>query len=97
VPIPRAAGADEVNNRSIVSALAAVERNALQGRQARLAGAGEPPVTAAQGCGVMAVIEAGERSAAEGRIVLPDFTSAERRAWAEFESKNRSAVPSVDR
>jgi predicted dehydrogenase len=62
-----------------------------------VAGAGEPPVTAAQGCGVMAVIEAGERSAAEGRIVLPDFTSAERRAWAEFESKNRSAVPSVDR
>ena len=41
MPIPRAAGADEVNNRSIVSALAAVERNALQGRQARLAGAGE--------------------------------------------------------
>ena len=62
-----------------------------------VAGAGEPPVTAAQGCGVMAVIEAGERSAAEGRVVLPDFTSAERRAWAEFGSKNRSAVPSVDR
>ena len=37
--MPRAAGADEINNRSIVSALAAVERNALQSRQARLAGA----------------------------------------------------------
>jgi hypothetical protein len=41
VPIPRAAGAYEINNNSIVSALAAVERSALQGRQARLAGAGE--------------------------------------------------------
>jgi predicted dehydrogenase len=62
-----------------------------------IAGGGEPPVTAAQGCTVMSVIEAGERSAAEGRVVTPDFTSAERGAWSEFESKNRSAAPSTSR
>jgi predicted dehydrogenase len=54
---------------------------------------GEPPVTAAQACAVMAVIEAGERSSAGGRVVAPDFTPAERRAWmTEFERKNRSAA-----
>jgi predicted dehydrogenase len=62
-----------------------------------IAGVGEPPVTAVQGCAVMSVIEAGGRSAAEGRVVTPDFTPAERRAWSEFESKNRSATPSLDR
>ena len=62
-----------------------------------VAGGGELPVTPAQGCGVMAVIQAGERSAAEGRVVVPDFTSAERQSWTEFQSKNRSAPPSVDR
>jgi predicted dehydrogenase len=54
---------------------------------------GEPPVTPAQACAVMAVIEAGERSSAEGRAVAPDFTPAERGAWeTEFERKNRSAA-----
>ena len=62
-----------------------------------IADGGEPPVTAVQGCAVMAVIAAGERSAAEGRVVIPDFTPAERRAWSEFESKNRSAAPGADR
>jgi predicted dehydrogenase len=58
-----------------------------------IAGGGQPPVTAVQGCAVMAVIEAGERSSTEGRAVAPDFTPAERRAWApEFERKNRSAA-----
>jgi len=58
-----------------------------------IAGGGDPPVTAAQGCAVMAVIEAGERSSVEGRAVAPDFTPVERRAWtAEFERKNRSAI-----
>jgi predicted dehydrogenase len=58
-----------------------------------IAGGGDPPVTAAQGCAVMAVIEAGERSSVEGRVVAPDFTPVERRAWtAEFERKNRSAI-----
>ena len=58
-----------------------------------IAGGGDPPVTAAQGCAVMAVIEAGERSSVEGRVVAPDFTPAERRAWtSEFERKNRSAA-----
>jgi predicted dehydrogenase len=62
-----------------------------------IAGVGEPPVPAVQGCAVMSVIEAGARSAAEGRVVTPDFTPAERHAWSEFESKNRSAAPLVDR
>jgi predicted dehydrogenase len=62
-----------------------------------IAGGGPPPVTAVQGCAVMSVIEAGERSAAEGRVVLPGFTPAERNAWAEFESKNRSAAAGADR
>jgi predicted dehydrogenase len=58
---------------------------------------GDPPVTAAQGCSVMAVLEAGERSSAEGRVVTPDFTPAERLAWTpEFESKKRSAAPAAD-
>jgi predicted dehydrogenase len=62
-----------------------------------ITGGGEPPVTAVQACAVMSVIEAGERSAAEGRVVAPDFTPAERRALGEFESKNRSAAPSAGR
>ncbi len=62
-----------------------------------IAGVGDPPVPAEQGCAVMSVIEAGERSAAEGRVLTPDFTAAERRAWSEFESKNRSATSSEDR
>jgi predicted dehydrogenase len=63
-----------------------------------IVGGGEPPVTAAQACSVMAVIEAGERSSAEGRVVAPEFSAAERSAWApEFESKNRSAAPAADR
>lgn len=63
-----------------------------------IAGGGEPPVTADQGCAVMSVLEAGERSAAEGCAVTPDFSAAERRAWEpEFGSKNRSAVSAADR
>ena len=62
-----------------------------------IAAGDRPPVTAVQGCAVMSVIEAGERSAAEGRVVPPDFTSAERDAWTEFESKNRSAALGADR
>ena len=60
----------------------------------------EPPVTAVQGCAVMAILEAGERSAAEARVVTPDLSPAEREAWpavAEFESKNRSAARGSDR
>jgi predicted dehydrogenase len=62
-----------------------------------IAGGGAPPVTAVQGCAVMSVIEAGERSAAEGRVMVPDFTPAERQAFAEFESKNRSAAAAAGR
>jgi predicted dehydrogenase len=63
-----------------------------------IAGGGEVPVTAAQACSVMAIIDAGERSSAEGRVVAPDFTPAERRAWTpEFERKNRSAVAKAER
>jgi predicted dehydrogenase len=65
--------------------------------RAAIAGGGEPPVTAAQGCAVMSVLEAAERSAAEGRVVTPDFTQEERRAWAEFDRKNRSAAPAAGR
>jgi predicted dehydrogenase len=58
----------------------------------------EPPVTPAQACSVMAVLEAGERSSAAGRVIAPELTAAERLAWgAEFESKNRSAAPPVHR
>jgi predicted dehydrogenase len=67
------------------------------GLRSAIAGSGDPPVTAAQACAVMAVIEAGERSAAEGRIVAPEFTREERGAWAEFDRKNRSAAPAADR
>ena len=63
-----------------------------------IAGGGEPPVTPAQACCVMAILEAGERSSAEGRVVTPDLTPAERLAWRpEFERKNRSAAPAADR
>ncbi len=68
-------------------------------RDAILTG-GEPPVTAAQGCTVMAILEAGERSAAGARVVAPDIGRAEREAWqavAEFGSKNRSAALGPDR
>jgi predicted dehydrogenase len=41
----------------------------------------EPPVTPAQATTVIAVIEAGLRSAAEGRVVRPDYADAERAAW----------------
>jgi predicted dehydrogenase len=43
-------------------------------------GAGELPVTAPQATTVMALIEAGLRSAAEGRVVAPDYMDAERSA-----------------
>jgi predicted dehydrogenase len=62
-----------------------------------IAAGGEPPVPAVQACAVMSVIEAGGRSVAEGRVVTPDLTPVERRAWSEFESKNRSAAASVGR
>jgi predicted dehydrogenase len=63
-----------------------------------IAGGGEPPVTAAQACAVMAVIEAGERSSAASRVMVPDFSSDERQAWmTEFERKNRSATLKASR
>jgi predicted dehydrogenase len=40
-----------------------------------------PPVTPLQASSLMAVIEAGIRSSAEGRVVRPDFTDEERSAW----------------
>jgi predicted dehydrogenase len=61
-----------------------------------IVGGGAPPVTAAEACTVMAILEAGERSSAEARVVAPDLTPLEREAWpplAEFKSKNRSAAP----
>lgn len=41
----------------------------------------KPPVSPAQATAVMAVIEAGMRSAAEGVVVRPSYTEAERAAW----------------
>jgi predicted dehydrogenase len=42
---------------------------------------GELPVTPAQATTLMAVIEAGLQSAAEGRVVRPHYEEAERHAW----------------
>jgi predicted dehydrogenase len=42
---------------------------------------GELPVTPAQATTVMSVIEAGMTSSAEGRVVSPSYTEAERAAW----------------
>jgi predicted dehydrogenase len=44
-------------------------------------GAGELPVTPAQATAVMAVIDAGMRSSAEGSVVSPSYTAAELSAW----------------
>lgn len=44
-------------------------------------GEGEPPVTPAQATTLMAVIEAGMESSAEGRVVSPSYSDAERLAW----------------
>jgi predicted dehydrogenase len=42
---------------------------------------GEVPVTPAQATTVMSIIEAGLQSAAQGQVVQPELTEAERRAW----------------
>ncbi len=52
----------------------AAVRHAIQGE-------GELPVKPAQATSVMAVIEAGMQSSAEGRVVGPSYTEAERSAW----------------
>jgi predicted dehydrogenase len=52
----------------------AAVRDAVRGER-------ELPVTPAQATTVMAVIEAGLQSAAEGRVITPDYTDAERTAW----------------
>jgi predicted dehydrogenase len=44
-------------------------------------GRGDPPVTPAQASTLMAVIEAGIQSWAEGEVVSPQYTDAESRAW----------------
>jgi predicted dehydrogenase len=44
-------------------------------------GEGELPVTPAQATALMTVIEAGLLSSAEGRVVRPTYTEAERSAW----------------
>jgi predicted dehydrogenase len=44
-------------------------------------GEGDVPITPAQATTVMAVIDAGLRSAAEGHLVRPDYTRTERAAW----------------
>jgi predicted dehydrogenase len=47
-------------------------------------GKGEPPVTPTQATTLMAVIEAGLQSAAEGRVVRPHYEEAERDAWYRY-------------
>ncbi len=49
-----------------------------------IAGAGTVPVTPAQACTVMAVLEAGLSSAQSGQRVAPDYTAAERATWGEL-------------
>jgi predicted dehydrogenase len=44
-------------------------------------GEGELPVTPAQATTLMAVLEAGLQSAAEGRVIRPTYTKTEQRAW----------------
>ncbi len=46
-------------------------------------GDGMLPVTPAQATTLMAVIEAGLRSAETGRTVRPDYSEAERAAWEQ--------------
>lgn len=56
-------------------------RRYYQGVISTLRGEAENPVTPAQACSLMAVIEAVQRSAKEGISVVPDFSEAERNAW----------------
>jgi predicted dehydrogenase len=56
-------------------------------------GAGELPVTPAQATTLMAVIEAGLDSAADGRVVSPEYTEAEWAAWRPLQEGLRSAAP----
>ena len=44
-------------------------------------GEGDVPVTTAQATTLMAVIEAGLQSAAEGRVIRPNYTEPEQTAW----------------
>jgi predicted dehydrogenase len=46
-------------------------------------GNAEPPVTPAQATTLMAVIEAGMQSAADGRVIRPSYTDAECSAWRQ--------------
>ncbi|MDQ3996915.1 MAG: oxidoreductase [Gemmatimonadota bacterium] len=57
-------------------------RHYYAGIRDAVSGEGEAPVTPAQATTVMAVIEAGLRSWAEGWVVGPSYTNAERSAWA---------------
>ncbi|MGS0940537.1 oxidoreductase [Pseudomonas luteola] len=56
-------------------------RRYYQGVISALRGEAENPVTPAQACSLMAVIEAVQRSAKKGISVVPDFSEAERNAW----------------
>ena len=56
-----------------------------------IGGKGQPAVTPAQACAVMAVIEAGLRSAAEGRVEVPEYTEAEQRAWLPCAGSDRTS------
>jgi hypothetical protein len=56
-----------------------------------IGGAGELPVTPAQATAVMAVVEAGMSSSAEGRVVSPNYIAEELSAWNPL----LSATPGV--
>jgi predicted dehydrogenase len=58
-----------------------------------LRGEAEPPVTPGQAATVMAIIEAGMRSAEEGRRVAPEYTDAERSAWRPGDAPHQSRSP----
>jgi predicted dehydrogenase len=55
-----------------------------------MGGTGEAPVTPAQATTLMAVIEAGLRSSAEGRVIAPQYGKAERAAWGLAASNTSS-------
>ena len=59
-----------------------------------IAGRGPMPVTPAQATSLMAVIEAGVRSSAERRAVVPEYDDAERAAWpVSFEPEADGGAP----
>jgi hypothetical protein len=69
--------------RRSVAAVPGDQRGYYLALRDALAGRGANPVSPAQGAAVIALIEAGLRSDAEGRRIVPDLQDDERAAWPE--------------